>query len=309
MAGMREPQQIITTKDSSCEEPEDGLTKYQARKVAEIKASNPALYEKYAVLTDAEIIEACKVEREAEKCKGCTGLTPKCNGNYPVISIETIGTTPNALAIRMRACEYLQARRKQAQIARQFSMSKIPPKYMNKSWADYEVTADNETAVRIARKLESGLWLSGKPGTGKTFLAALTARELISKGKSVIFGDVPSLLDDLKATFDKKNENRLEELMKSLATVDMLILDDLGTESPTEWAVERLYLIVNERYNVDRPVIVTSNYSPDEVRVRLNNPKDKKSYGESVTGDRIVSRLRQMCIGVMLKGVDRRRCG
>lgn len=309
MAEMKESEQTMTKDSLTEEKPEDGLTKYQARKVAEIKASNPAMYEKYAILTDAEIIEAYRAEQEAEKCKGCTGLTSKCNGNYPVISIETIGTTPNALAIRMRACEYLKARRKQAQIARQFSMSKIPPKYMNKSWADYEVTADNENAVKIARSLEGGLWLSGNPGTGKTFMAALIAQDLINKGKSVIFGDVPSLLDDLKATFDKKNENRLEELMKTLATADMLILDDLGTESPTEWAVERLYLIVNERYNADRPVIITSNYTPAEVRARLNNPKDKKSYGESVTGDRIVSRLKQMCKGVMLKGVDRRRCG
>ena len=113
------------------------------------------------------------------------------------------------------------------------------------------------------------------------------------------------MLDDLKSTFDSKNKS-LDDLMESLTTADLLVLDDLGTESPTDWAVERIYLIINQRYNAEKPLIVTSNFKLSEVGQRLNEPKKSENKFPSVTGKRIVSRLAQMCKRIEIKGRDRR---
>ena len=249
--------------------------------------------------------EIYRAETQVEKCAKCAGLS-ECTSNWgrgmkPVIRETDIAVT---------FCKFLREKERQAKISRAFKMAKMPPKYIGKTFADYEVTAENSAAVKAAQNLlknpQSGLYIYGKPGTGKTFLAAIIAQELIHKGKSVIFGDVPSVLDDLKDTFDGGGENKLSQLMSMLAETDMLVLDDLGTEVPTEWAVERLYKIINDRYNSDKPLIVTSNYKPNIVGERMNHPKKKEGTYDSVTGDRIISRLLQMCKGVVIKGADRR---
>ena len=114
---------------------------------------------------------------------------------------------------------------------------------------------------------------------------------------------MPTLLEILRSSFDDPN-TKITDLMDDLAKVDLLVLDDLGTENPTEWAVERLYSIINQRYNAEKPLIVTSNFRLKEVADRLNNPKNKREGYPSVTGDRIVSRLAQMCERIELTGRD-----
>ena len=102
-------------------------------------------------------------------------------------------------------------------------------------------------------------------------------------------------------------QTSLEELMKALEEVDLLILDDIGTENPTEWAAERLYLIVNSRYSAGKPIIATSNFNAAELVNRLKTrDKSGRLIESDVTGQRIVSRLCEMCQPVKIGGVDRR---
>ena len=126
----------------------------------------------------------------------------------------------------------------------------------------------------------------------------------MKSGKSVIFGDVPSLLEDLRSSYGKDNDNHIEEQMNAFSQADLVVLDDVGTEKPTEWAVNRLYLIINDRYNANKPLIITSNYTSKEIEERLNNPTDAKTAG--VTGSRIVSRIAEMCKVLTIRGEDRR---
>lgn len=290
----------------------DLMTRIEAEVTAECERKKaeeyPRIFQKYGEMSEHHADEVYKAEKTLAECEKCTGLPcqTSAKGWIPVIK----GVTKFGVDIRVAPCKFLREKERQAKISRAFKMAKMPPRYIGKSFADYEVTADNKAAVKAANELvenpQFGLYIYGKPGTGKTFLAAIIAQELIHKGKSVIFGDVPSVLDDLKDTFDGGGENKLSQLMSMLAETDMLVLDDLGTEVPTEWAVERLYKIINDRYNSDKPLIVTSNYKPNIVGERMNHPKKKEGTYDSVTGDRIISRLLQMCKGVMIKGEDRR---
>ena len=85
--------------------------------------------------------------------------------------------------------------------------------------------------------------------------------------------------------------------MKQLLNVDMLVLDDIGTEYSTDWAKGELYKIINGRYNNGGALVVTSNYGKDELKAR---------FGNDQTGERIVSRLTQMCEAIQIGGNDRR---
>ena len=251
-------------------------------------------------ISDRFVVDFKRVKNDFAVCESCKGLPCKrqCDKGFkPFVTAFNGGLT-----IHLTPCPFFETAKRQNAAKRQFNMAKIPPMYVGKTFEDYQIDAGNKNAVGWARRFEP-MYLFGEPGTGKTFLAAIMAQELLKQGKSVIFGDVPTLLDQLKGTFDKDSEATLEQLMKTLSEVDVLILDDLGTETPTEWAVERLYLIINNRYNAGKSVIVTSNYAPDAAKQRLNRPKNAP---EGVTGSRIISRLSQICRIVKIGGTDRR---
>lgn len=257
-----------------------------------------------------EAQEILRAEREIAICEKCVGLPcVRYNTGRPFISIEEGFDKKSRAVIRFGACEYQKAQNKRKRLDKAFKAAKIPPQYRDKTFSDYEVTADNAQAVKAAKEFlasgTGGLFFYGNPGTGKTFLAAIATQEFLKSNHSVIFGDVPSLLEVLRSSFDARN-TKITDLLNDLATVDLLVLDDLGTERPTSWAVEQIYSIINQRYNAGKPVIVTSNYRLKEIGERMNHPKDDDGKFPSVTGDRIISRLAQMCNRVEIKGKDRR---
>lgn len=135
-------------------------------------------------------------------------------------------------------------------------------------------------------------YIHGTQGTGKTHLAMAIARRVIARGKSVEVRIVPHLLEDLRS---RNTEDR--SITAKLAECDLLVLDDLGKESPTPYACERLFDIINDRYNSKLPVMVTSNYDPNSIAKRLS---------EGDTGRSIASRLSEMCRRIHMDGADRR---
>jgi DNA replication protein DnaC len=116
-----------------------------------------------------------------------------------------------------------------------------------------------------------GLWFDGPVGTGKTSLAILVAKAAKDAGRSYAVYPVPRLLAEIKRTFDRDASDTYLGFFRRLCTVDVLVLDDLGAEKQTEWVLEQLYSIVNERWQDRRSIVVTTNVpDPDpEAPLRL----------------------------------------
>ncbi|HZG49365.1 MAG TPA: ATP-binding protein [Thermoleophilaceae bacterium] len=104
-----------------------------------------------------------------------------------------------------------------------------------------------------------GLWFDGPVGTGKTSLAILLAKAAKDAGRSYAVYPVPRLLAEIKRTFDRDSSDSYLGFFRRLCSVDMLVLDDLGAEKQTEWVLEQLYSIVNERWQDRRSIVVTTN--------------------------------------------------
>jgi DNA replication protein DnaC len=119
----------------------------------------------------------------------------------------------------------------------------------------------------IEENLEAGrgLWFDGPVGTGKTSLAILVAKAVKDAGRSYAVYPVPRLLAEIKRTFDRDASDSYMGFFRRLCTVDLLVLDDLGAEKQTEWVLEQLYSIVNERWQDRRSIVVTTNI-PDPDR-------------------------------------------
>ena len=264
---------------------------------AEYEQKRPRILEQYGFseVDYHDIREIERAEKELAQCATCNG--EKCHKSdnvYLKPVIDNLNGHYHQCYMQCKVAALVSMRKK-------FKRAAIPAKYANKTFDDYEITADNESAVRGAKWFtakfpEQGLYLYGDTGTGKTFLAALIAREFILSFKSVIFGDVPALLADLKATFDSGGT---EQLLDCYCNCDLLVLDDLGAGQMTDWSVGVIYQIVNSRYSAEKSIVVTSNYD-------LRGLEEILSRKGDVAGKRIVSRLREMTFQCFLGTNDRR---
>jgi DNA replication protein DnaC len=128
-----------------------------------------------------------------------------------------------------------------------------------------------DTARQYAERPEGWLILFGGYGCGKTHLAAAIANRAIERGQAVLFVVVPDLLDHLRATFGPNSPVSYDERFDEVRSAPLLILDDLGTQSSTAWAEEKLFQILNYRYTARLPTVVTSNQRLEEIDLRIRS--------------------------------------
>jgi DNA replication protein DnaC len=141
-----------------------------------------------------------------------------------------------------------------------------------------------EFLEEIGSRLDKGqgLWLAGGVGAGKTALAMLVSKTAIEAGHTVAIYSLPKLLARIRATYEKDlSGDSYTQFFDRLISVDLLHVDDLGVEKRSDWVLEQLYSVVNERYEMERSMVVTTNLEQQAL--------------EDQIGERTVSRLVEIC--------------
>lgn len=152
----------------------------------------------------------------------------------------------------------------------------------------------DECAMEVAKG--RNLYIFGGVGTLKTQLASAVAIALIEQGmRGVAFTAMWRVLDEIKAGF-----RRDYDPLHAYQRASVLVLDDLGKEAPTEFALERMFALVDERSSRMLPTVVTTQYRASRLAERL------AMHGDADTAVAIVSRLKQDCMSVEMTGGDRR---
>jgi DNA replication protein DnaC len=154
-----------------------------------------------------------------------------------------------------------------------------------RSWVD-----DMDANLEAGR----GLWLMGDTGTGKTTLAMLVSKAALEDRRSVAIYSLPKLLARIRQTYDSEpGGDSYLSFFQRLTSVDLLHIDDLGAEKRSDWVLEQLYALVNERYEAQKSMLVTTNLDPQQLEEQI--------------GPRTVSRLVEICGEPLpLFGPDRR---
>lgn len=194
---------------------------------------------------------------------------------------------------REERAEAEQALNVRLAISRKLGDSLIPKRFADRSLANYRVEhKDQAEALRFCRHYvktfaqiaETGrcMVLLGKPGTGKTHLGAGMANDLMrSTSHSAVYRTVGSVLQAIRATYDRSSEATEASILASLIEPSLLVLDEVGVskEQPSDFELTTLFAIINGRYEQVKPTVVISNLSPEQLPVAM--------------GERCVDRLRE----------------
>jgi len=194
-----------------------------------------------------------------------------------------------------------QEKERQRNIENLRSLSQIEKRYREIDFSKLIVNEENKEPVSVAKYYVEnfekmlgrgqGLIFYGPVGTGKSFIAICIANELIKREVPVIMTSFVRILQDIQSP--DMNEG---EYFKNLNNASLLIVDDLGTERSTDYANEKVYNVIDNRYRIGKPVIFTTNMMLSDM---MNNP--------DIRYKRIYDRIFEMCYPVQVKGQSWRR--
>ncbi len=126
-------------------------------------------------------------------------------------------------------------------------------------------------AFDFAKNPEGWLVFMGETGCGKTHLASAIVNYRYEQGKPALFVVVPDFLDHLRSAFNPESKVSYDQLFESVKTTPLLVLDDFGEQSTNPWVKEKLYQLINYRYNSRLPTVITTRLSLDEIMTEVDS--------------------------------------
>jgi DNA replication protein DnaC len=141
--------------------------------------------------------------------------------------------------------------------------------YKRRNNLSIEIQENMDEVYRIAfdfaRNPEGWLVFMGETGCGKTHLASAIVNYRYEQGKPALFVVVPDFLDHLRSAFNPESKVSYDKFFESVKTAPLLVLDDFGEQSTNPWVKEKLYQLINYRYNSRLPTVITTRLSLDEI--------------------------------------------
>lgn len=244
------------------------------------------------------------------KCEGCAGLS-FCRQPMQGQRLEL--TFDGFLQTQVSACSYTLKEEKKYVHEKQYRFFDAPKEYLlidlSKLDVSKESTSYQNVIMKVLRTLMNeentkGLYLFGTPGVGKSYLAAGMTNYYAKKGKKVAFVNVAKLIADLKMMFH--DAMAMEQKLRIIQQVDVLVLDDIGGESVTAWSRDDILLpLLDARMQGKKLTIFTSNYQLSELKDKLAQGNGRVS--EPVAAERILERIRTLSCEIFVKGSSRRK--
>lgn len=226
---------------------------------------------------------------------------PYCGKPYPTIIVPAfLGIPERKIQSSECGCEgeaeaKNAERRKsmQADLIRAWHGTGVPKRFQS-------VQPDRDGLAEL--EFAGGMYLFGPKGTGKTTAACRVLKAYVREHQangwvSARFVSVPDWLASMRGVWG----NQEEEAFQRASRCRLLVLDDIGKGKPTGWAIERLFRLVDSRYNSARPTIYTSQYDLGELGERCTVD------GDTETADAMVSRIYETCKGMAFDGPDLRK--
>jgi DNA replication protein DnaC len=202
-----------------------------------------------------------------------------------------------------------------AQVQALARAAEIPARYADCNFASYK--AENSQALGAAKITlqkwaaeyplnRAGLLLIGPSGVGKTHLAVAALKEVIKKGLHARFCDYRELLKQIQNSYNASVQATELEVLRPVFEAEVLLLDDLGAVKPSEWVWDTVSLVLNTRYNNNLTTIITTNFM-DGPAAGVGAPRGarEETLGDRI-GERMRSRLFEMCRSVQVVGKDYR---
>ena len=245
-----------------------------------------------------------------------TKTCPKCGG----MGVRPIVQPGGGRAVQPCEC---QAAERATRLLRRAA---IPARYEHCSLESYEASfpgADRSLSAAhlMARRFVDGypattggrgILLTGSIGVGKTHLAVGILQALIAeKGVHGLFCDYRELLKEIQHSYNPQVATTEMEILRPVFDAEVLVLDELGAAKPSDWVWDTVALVLNSRYNDKKTTIITTNYPDQPPGTSAGGSAAARAAREESLGDRIGERMRsrlaEMCVMVEMRGEDFRR--